>query len=236
MLRYTIATGSNDTNILTEYGVHVSGSSGLVGRPELKVPSKKYEWDYLNGEFIDMRFRRYKAREITLSCWISASSEINAVKQMNDFMRVFNSSTLIRLMVEFLPVGDTVIVGPPEALLFLVYLSSQVRSKYKWKKGKQVIEFDITLTEPSPVKRVYILKSTDVGNVTVSYSSTSEFDIHWGDGTASLDNIGDGMSVSHNYTTTGRHYIIVTGVIEDITAMTFTCDSEISITLMYEEI
>lgn len=36
MLKYYIATGKTETDILAEYGVHVSGSTGLLGRPDFK--------------------------------------------------------------------------------------------------------------------------------------------------------------------------------------------------------
>ena len=236
MLKYTIATAKAETDILTEYGVHVSGTKGLFGRPDLKTPTK-FDWDYLNGEWVDLRSRRYKPREITMKCWLKGSSKQVAIDKMNTFFKAFSANTLIRLHVEFLnndgtmPVYDTT-----KGLFYLVYLTKANVSKYKWRSGKQIVEFEITLVEPSPIKRIYQVSGTDSGTVTVTYNSASEFDIHWGDGGITYDCLGSG-SESHAYTTSGKHFIIVTGVITDISAMTFSASTnEITITQIYSEI
>lgn len=233
MLRYTIATGKTATDIAATYGVQVSGSNGLVGKPEFKNPSKKYDWDYLNGEFVDMECRRYKAREITLHCWLKGSSEIDAVGKMNTFLKAFQTKALMRLTVTFLD-GTT---QGNSSLYYLVYLANPGSVTYKWHSGKQILKFDIVLKEPSPVKRVYKVAATDNGTITIAYSSTSEFDIYWGDASKDLDNMGASQTISHSYTEAGNFVLIVTGVITDISAMTVTTSgSEITVTQIFDEI
>lgn len=241
MLRYTIATGKAETNIETTYGVHVTASKGLVGRPELKNTSKKYDWDYLHGEWVDLNSLRYKAREITLSCWIKDTSEMNAVTKLNNFIKELKKNELIRLTITFLRNnGNPIDPGTPNAnhsLFYLVRLSNPGNVTYKWHRGKQVLKFDITLTEPSPVKRVYKVVGTDVGSVTMTFTSTSEFDVYWGDGNKAIDNIGTEQSLTHAYGTVGTHYLIITGVISDISAMTLTTSTaEVTVTQIFDEI
>jgi len=237
MLRYTIATGQPETDILSEYGVHVSGSTGLLGRPDFKNQTK-FDWTYLHGEWVDIKQRRYKQREIKLKCWVRATSEQNAINKMNAFMKAFDTNKLIRLHIDFVEHSGNMapVYQGAKGLFYLVYLSKHDQPKYKWRNSTQIISFEITLTEPSPVKRVYEISGTDVGTVTIAYTSESEFDIHWGDGDVEYDCLGTG-DVNHTYDSAARHLIIITGVISDISAMELrTSTPEITITQIYDEI
>lgn len=234
MLRYAIATGKTETDILAEYGVHVSGSTGLVGRPDFKKTSV-FSWDYLNGESIDLARRRYDTRNIRLRCWLKASSKQAAVDNINTFLKAFDTHGLVRLHVDFVNSNNQIQTGT-KGLFFLVYLADSDIKNVVWRSGSQTIIFDIILKEPSPVKRVLMMDATDVGRVTILFDSTSEFDIHWGDGSVTYDCLGD-SSASHDYATTGKHYIIITGVIPDIASMSFlTSTPEITVTQIYDEI
>lgn len=236
MLRYTIATGKNATDILATYGVNVKASEGLVGRPDLKNPIRKYDWDYLNGEWVDLNGLRYESRDITLKCWLKGSSEMDAVNKMNNFIKAFQTNALIRLAVTFLNNDSSPMTGN-NTLYYLVRLSKSGKVNYKWHRGKQMLHFDFTLNEPSPVKRVYKVVATDVGSVTIAYSCSSEIDIHWGDGVADIDNMGNNQSISHSYKEVGTYILIVTGVISDIAAMTVTgSGGEIVVTQLFDEI
>lgn len=234
MLKYTIATGKNATDILTEYGVHVSGSTGLVGRPDFKAPTHRFGWDYLNGEWIDLKARRYKPREIRLRCWMKSDSKQSAIENLNTFLKAFDTDSLIRLHVSFIS-SDGSVQPLTKGLFFLVYLSDSDIRNVVWRPGRQILSFDITLIEPSPIKRVYQVQGTDTGSVAIRYNSASEFDIHWGDGAVTYDCIGENEA-SHAYTTTGRHFIIITGVISDIEDMTISASTEITVTQIYDEI
>lgn len=237
MIKYTIATTQSGTDILTEYGVRVSGTTGLIGRPDFKEPTHRYSWDYLNGEWIDLAKRRYKPRTITMKCWIAGSDKQQAINKMNTFLKAFDTDKLVRLSVTFLQNEDGAVQYGTKGLYFLVYLSKVNIRDYKWKSGKQIVMFDITLVEPSPIKRVFRITATDVGNVTATYTSTSEFDIHWGDGEVDYDNIGTAQIARHEYSNTGSFIMIVTGVLSDITSMLFTTSTpEINIEQLYEEI
>lgn len=237
MLKYYIATGETETDILAEYGVHVSGSTGLLGRPDFKTP-KKYSWDYLHGEWVDLRSLRYKPREIKLKCWVKANSEQAAINRMNTFMKAFDQEQLVRLHIVFVNNGNgSIPVGGNNGLFYLVYLSKAGQPSYKWNPSRQFITFEITLTEPSPVKRVLKVESTEgYHDVTFNFTSSTEFDIHWGDGSMDYDNVGTD-TVKHLYESGGRHYIIFTGVIRNITDLTIeTSSGETTVTTIYSEI
>lgn len=235
MLKYFIATGKAETNILTQYGVNVSGSTGLLGRPDFKN-AEKFDWKYLHGEWIDLRNRRYKSREIKLKCWVKANSEQSAINRMNNFMKAFDTNQIIRLHIEFVNNNSGAVISGAKGLFYLVYLSKTGQPSYRWNPSRQVISFEVTLTEPSPVKRVIEVGGTDSGTVTLNYTSSSEFDIHWGDGDVTYDCIGTDTA-SHAYTTSGKHYLILTGVIGDISALTWqTSTNELTLTQIYDEI
>lgn len=236
MLRYTIATTGTNTNILTTYGVNVSGTTGLIGRPDFKEPSHKYNWEYLNGEWIDLGHRRYKPRTITMRCWLKGATKQLAIEKLNNFLKAFDTDQLIRLGVGFVQNNSGAIQNDTKGLYYLVYLSKVNIKEYKWRSGKQILNFDITLVEPSPIKRIYKVTATDSGTVTATYTSTSEFDIHWGDGDVDVNLIGTSQIKTHGYTG-GNFILIVTGVIGDISTLTMTASTaEITIEQLYEEI
>lgn len=249
MLKYTIATGREETDICTQYGVHVSSAKGLIGRPDFKEPAHKYSWGYLNGEWIDLANRRYKSREITLKCWLKGSNKQQAINRMNSFLRAFDTSSLIRLHIEFITSSGTVQNGT-KGLFYLVYMSKMSMKEVKWRQEKQILNFEITLIEPCPVKRIYKLSSNQVPvnpeepeersgesyNVVMAFNSKYEFDVHWGEGHSSYDNIGEG-TLTRSYSEEETHYIIVTGVISEIETMTLTCsNNNMEITQIYDEI
>jgi len=241
MLKYYIATGTAETNILTEYGVNVSGSTGLLGRPDFKN-AEKFDWKYLNGEWIDLRNRRYKSREIKLKCWVKANSEQNAINKMNNFMKVFGTNKLIRLHIEFVNNSNGEVVTGAKGLFYLVYLSKTGQPSYKWNQSRQIISFEVTLTEPSPVKRIYKVVSTyGDHSVSLSYHSATEFDVHWGDGDVDYDLLGgtaqSPLTLDHEYKGAGTHYVIITGVIPEITSTLTTSTPETTVgPALYEEI
>lgn len=151
-------------------------------------------------------------------------------------MKAFDTNQLIRLHIDFVEHGGSLapVYQGTNGLFYLVYLSKHDQPKYKWSNSKQIITFEITLTEPSPVKRVYEVSGTDLGTVTIAYTSTSEFDIHWGNGDVTYDCIGTN-EVSH---AVGSHqFIIITGVISDISSMDLrTSTNELTVTTIYSEI
>ena len=234
MIRYTIATAQAETDIRTEYGVHIEKS-------DIEVPNFKkqdeYDWPYLNGKYIDLSQRRYDKREITLTGWMKAANKQSAIDNLNALRKAFDKESLIRLRVSFIDDSGNVQTGT-KGLFFLVYLESLKLNKAKWKRGQQIWPVEIILVEPSPIKRVYkVGGSTDSGTITITFSSSSEFNIHWGDGDVDYDNIGNSQVVTHKYNSAWVHYIIITGVIKDISSMLVESSThEFPFTQIYDEI
>ena len=244
MLTYYIATGLSETDIDAAYGVRVSGTEGLLGRLDFKK-SDTYNWDYLNGEWVDLQSRRYASREIVMHCSVKAeptvslSAEQVAINKMNAFMKAFDVDRIVRLHIVFVGNnGQSVPISGNSGLFYLVYLAKAGQPDYEWNPHKQIITFDITLREPSPVKRVYKLQATDIGTVKVTVTSPSEVDIHWGDGSVTYDVTGTGVEKVHLYNDIpNKCYIIITGVIKDATTTVAPYQSpEITATLIYDEI
>lgn len=234
MIRYTIATAQAETDIRTEYGVNVEKS-------DIEVPNFKkqdeYNWPYLNGKSIDLSQRRYDKRKITLTGWMKAANKQSAIDNLNALRKAFDKESLIRLRVSFIDDSGNVQTGT-KGLFFLVYLESLKLNKAKWKRGQQIWPVEIILTEPSPIKRVYkVGGATDSGEITITYTSSSEFNIHWGDGEVDYDCIGSNQVIGHKYNSFQTHYIIITGVIKDISAMLVESHTvEFPVVQIYDEI
>ena len=81
------------------------------------------------------------------------------------------------------------------------------------------------LKEADPVKRVVRHQriNSSSAEVNIAFKSDKMVNIYWGDGTVDADVYGDctgNNAIKHTYQANGIYYIIVAGVIEDITDFT----------------
>lgn len=83
---------------LTDYGVHVSASEGLLSRPRPKRPTT-LSWQDYNGEVVDLSKRTYEPREIELDCFIKAASQWEFQDKVNAFLSVLDTIGTKRLEV-----------------------------------------------------------------------------------------------------------------------------------------
>lgn len=83
---------------LRDYGVFVSGSEGLLSRPNPKKPVT-VNWDDYHGEVVDLSKRTYEAREIKLECFIKADSQWDFQEKCNNFLSILDSAGTKRLEV-----------------------------------------------------------------------------------------------------------------------------------------
>lgn len=83
---------------LTDYGVHVSASEGLLSRPRPKKPTT-LSWQDYNGEVVDLSKRTYEPREIELDCFIKAASQWEFQDKVNAFLSVLDTAGAKRLSV-----------------------------------------------------------------------------------------------------------------------------------------
>jgi hypothetical protein len=196
-------------------GVKVSGSSGLVSPLKMRDP-KKVVWPDHHGEVVDLAAPRYEAREITLDCFIKADSSTAFIAAVQTFLAAFQKPGLQRLMVE---VDDGVVTRKP--LVYEVYLQEDFDVKKKWNANHMVGTFSMKLREPEPVKRVYkFIAAAGALSVSFAVTTTKPVNIYYGDGSHSFDVVTASDTITHNYAQAGTYYIIITGVIEDITSVT----------------
>lgn len=199
---------------LRQYGVFVSASDGLLSKPTPKKPLS-FNWETYHGEVVDLSKRYYEAREIQLSCFIKAEDNEEFIQKCNIFIALFDKAGTRRLTVK---------VDSSEPLVYEVYLSDGVDIKKKWSNDKTVGTFTLKLREPEPIKKVlkYTRTSDLDKTVSITVTSTKALNIYWGDGSHSYDISGTSQTVTHNYSTNGVFYIIITGTIDDISSLTTT--------------
>lgn len=197
---------------LKEYGVYVSDSKGVVNRPKLKEMAK-VSWDNYHGEAVDLQHKFYEPREITLSCFIKASSKNDFITRVSKFGQLFDARGTQRLVID---------VHPIKPLIYEVYCQDEINVAKKWNDELMVGTFDLKLIEPEPVKR--ILKHIRVGDstktCTITMTTAKMVNIYWGDGTVDYDVSGTAITLSHVYETNGDYFPVITGCIDEITDFT----------------
>ena len=120
------------------YGVCVSDSKGIINRPKTKAP-KATKWDDYHGEAVDLTHKYYEAREITLSCFIKATSKIDFINKVTTFEQLFDKAGTNRLVVE---------VDANKPLIFEVYCKDEIDIAKSWDDNLMVGTFKIKLTTP----------------------------------------------------------------------------------------
>lgn len=198
-------------------GVKVSRSKGLLDPLKMKEPAR-VSWPDHHGETVDLAAPRYESREIALECFIQADTSTAFIVAVQTFAAAFQKAGLRRLMVQ---VDDAVATRKP--LVYQVYMESEIEITKEWKPTKMLGTFTLKLKEPEPVKRVYSFTAA-TGNMTVTMSvtTTEPVNIYWGDGTTQQNVDTASGSQSRTYASAGTYYIIISGVIENITSVTTT--------------
>lgn len=193
-----------------DYGVYVSDSRGVVGRPKMKTPAS-VSWDNYHGQAVDLQHKFYESREITLSCFIKAGDKNDFITKVSQFSQLFDKKGSQRLMID---------VHPIKPLVYEVYCVDEINVLKKWNDELMVGTFELKLIEPEPVKRV--LKHIRVGDATktceITLTSTKLVNIYWGDGKSDFDVSGDDVTITHNYEANGDYFIVITGDIDAISA------------------
>lgn len=192
------------------YGVYVSGSDGIMNRPKMKAPAS-LNWDNYHGESVDLSHKFYESREITLSCFIKAESKMDFIKKIAAFEQQFDKTGTNRLTID---------VHPVKPLIYEVYCKDAIEISKEWSDELMVGTFKLKLIEPEPVKR--ILKHIRVGEstktCTITLTSTKYVNIYWGDGSVDYDISGDAVEITHDYSTNGDYFPVITGCIDEISS------------------
>jgi hypothetical protein len=189
---------------LKNYGVIVEHLEGVFNRPELKEPLT-VDWKDYHGEVVDLIKPVLSVREIEMKCVIKASTQDDMISKWIQFRSVFEQPGTTRLQID---AGTT-------PLLFDVYHRERLEVTNKWRNtGPYFLRFPLKFREPEPVKRV--LKVTG-NSVTLTISTAKMVSISWGDGDKEYNVYGTDVVRTHTYDGSGPWYVLINGVIEDIT-------------------
>ncbi len=193
---------------LCDYGVYISASDGLLSKPKLKTP-KTINWDDYHGETVDLLHKFYEPRDITLHCFIKASSKESFIERVIEFEQIFSKKGTHRLVVD---------VHPVKPLIYEVYNKDIIEVVKEWTNDEMVGTFKLKLREPEPVKRVlkHIRSNNDTRNCNITITSDKLVNIFWGDGSVDYDISGVKRVLNHDYLNNGDYYPVITGCIEDI--------------------
>ena len=205
-------TYSIDGKDFKDWDIYVSSSDGLLDRPKLKKPLTM-DWAEYHGEIVDLAHKRVEPRVITLKCWMKAAGKVDFANKINDFLDVFSKEGTQRLMVD---------IHPVKPLVYEVYNADGVSIEKRWHDDLMIGTFTLKLREPDPVKKVLRHQKVNEATkeVSITLTSAKAVVIYWGDGTYTNDIYGENINVKHNYADNGIYYVIVAGVIEDITSFT----------------
>jgi len=200
----------NGVNFTTD-GIYVSDSKGIVGGLKLRRPVTQ-EWPDYHGEVVDMAAPRYEARDITLECFMKATTKENFLSAVQTFLARWMSAGMKRLMI---------VVDTTKPLIYDVYLNQGPDIDKKWNDATMVGTFSLKLREAEPVKMIYrFIAVTGTLSVSVAVTSVKPVTIYWGDTGVSYDITTASGAQVHAYAAAGTYYISIAGVIEDVTAVT----------------
>jgi hypothetical protein len=197
-----------------DYGIHVESSQGLVDLPGLKT-TPTIENDNYHGEMVDLSEKRYQPREITLNCWLKASGKMDFTERVKNLYSHFDREGTTRLMCS---------IHPTKPLVYDVYCPDGVQPEKKWHDDMMIGTFALKVREPDPVKRVvrHLRQGETSSTVSVAFKSSKLITVSWGDGTVDTvygDHTGANQ-LTHTYTKNGTYYVLIGGVIEEITDFT----------------
>lgn len=195
---------------LKDYGIRVESSQGLVDLPALKT-TPTIENDNYHGEMVDLSEKRYQPREITLNCWLKASGKMDFTERVKKLYDHFDREGTARLMCS---------IHPTKPLCFDVYCPDGIAQEKKWHDDMMIGTFALKVREPDPVKRV--VRHQRLGEtsstVSISFKSTKLITVSWGDG--EVESVYGDVELTHTYAKNGVYYVLIGGVIEDITEFT----------------
>lgn len=186
------------------YSMYVSEGKGILDNPKFKERFNR-SWTDQHGESIDLRERFVEPREITLECFVKATSNADLITKTQAIRALFSASGYRRVQVT---------VDTAQPLVFDVYLKDMISFKKKWRSGVNIATFTLKLIDPAPVKKVIAFTLTTNTEVGLDFTSSEPCRIFWGDG-AYTDHITGG--VSHDYATIGKYYASICGNLSKIT-------------------
>lgn len=189
------------------FGVHVSAGKGLISMPDRKAGISR-SYDDEHGISVDVSAGYVKERKITLNCFTDKMTITDYVSSMNAFKHWLLSAGMFQLMVE---------LGGDKPLIYLVYWDGRLDITSHYDASSGVGTFDMTLIEPSPVKKVarVVTGSADqILSIELMGPGDKSYDVYWGDGTNVC--LASGGDASHEYSCAGTYYLVVAGDVDAI--------------------
>jgi len=153
-----------------DYGVYVSDSIGLTDALERKAV-QSYDWAEYHGTSPDLRNAKYKERKIQLKCFVDGENWEVMNARFLDFKNQFTKTGTQRLHI---------VPFKFKTLAYEVYMQEDTALEKTFRNGRMVGVFTINLIEPNPLKTVL---KTSLDKFKLSYESTTETEIFFGDGT-----------------------------------------------------
>lgn len=207
------------------FGVSVSRSRGLMDGLRMKEPAK-VEFAGYHGIAVDLSRPRFEEREITLDCFMRVDGgKMAFVKAVKEFVGQFTAKhtpPAMRMEGSVCPAGLhrlMVDIHPTKPLLYEVYLPEGMEVDKTWNDKSMIGTFTLKLREPEPVKMVlkHLVVSDETKRITITLTTTKLVNIYWGDGTQMLDVYGSNITITHDYEKHADYFIMITGVIEEVT-------------------
>ncbi|WP_159467924.1 hypothetical protein [Dyadobacter sp. 3J3] len=208
-----------------EFGITVSAIRGIIDRLEMKNPSS-YDWPDYHGRTTNLNDIRFEPRQFEMDCWFSEIGKDATIENALEFKEELSKSGTIRIMIQL----------GTKPLIFEAYVKDSMPFDIeKWRDGKMFTKFTLKFTEDEPVKRILKFIKTDAsGPVSITLKPSSLINVYWGDGSVMHDvfsnfnqtsQLYEPNTITHNYSSNGEYYIVMSGVIEDIDQDTFTTNA-----------
>jgi hypothetical protein len=190
------------------FGIIVSNYGGILGELQRKEVITR-NWNDYHGEQVNLTSNPvYQPRDIVLDCAIQGATTIDFHTQLDNFKAEFRKVGTQRFSIDYMS---------GKQLAYEVYLRESFEVNKRFSETNMIGTFSVRLREPEPVKRIITFSGT--GNKTIEIATDYPLNIYWGDGTSSKSVRGD---ITHNYSISGTHVVIITGMIDEITSMTYT--------------
>jgi len=125
----------------SSFGVYISKSEGLLGRPNRKKP-EIYEYPGESGHIADLSEILYEPRNIKLSCFIKSNSIDSLITTYNNFAALLSGQTEMKNLI--------IKIDGQEKLTYLVYVDEISNLDKDFRDGINVGRFSVTFIEPQP--------------------------------------------------------------------------------------
>jgi hypothetical protein len=125
----------------SDFGVCVSESQGLLGRPTRKKP-EIYEYPGESGNIADLSSIAYEPRTIKLSCIIKADTVETLISTYDSFSSLLYAQTDVQDLIFK--------IDGQNKLSFNVYVNDISELKKKFRDGVNAGTFTVTFIEPQP--------------------------------------------------------------------------------------